>query len=82
MAFLSMVFAAKFLPLSIFFVVLNATPFLIAIIACLWLKEIISMVEVFCMIGAFGGILLVALSKREDEDVQQIDESQTTIVTA
>ena len=80
MCFLAFVFAVKYLPLSIFFVMMNATPFLIAIIAWLWLKELITMMEVICMIGAFGGILIVAISKRtkeEDEDLATDSEEVT-----
>ena len=61
--FLTFVFAIKYLPLSIFFMVMNASPFLMAILTCLWLKELISLVEVICMVGAFGGICLVGMSK-------------------
>ena len=57
------VFAIKYLPLSIYFVVMNACPFLIALLACVWLREMITLVEVLCMVGAFGGILLVGFSK-------------------
>ena len=62
--FLCFVVAVKYLPLSIFFVIMNATPFFIALLACLWLKEMISLLEVVAMIGAFGGILLTGLSKQ------------------
>ena len=64
LCFTMFVFAIKYLPLSIFFVVMNACPFIIAFLACVWLKENISLVEVVCMIGAFGGIILVGISKR------------------
>ena len=66
--FTMFVFAIKYLPLSIFFVLMNASPFLVALLACFWLHERLSLVEVFCMLGAFGGILLVGLSKRIDDD--------------
>ena len=46
---------------------MNVSPFLVAILACLWLKERITAVEVVCMLGAFGGILLVGLTKHEDD---------------
>jgi drug/metabolite transporter (DMT)-like permease len=42
---------------------MNATPFFIALLACIWLKEIITFVEVITMLGAFGGIILVGISK-------------------
>ena len=67
----------QYLPLSVFFIVMNVTPFLVAILACLWLKEKISIVEVFCMIGAFGGILLVSLTKPVEEEVDDESGSDT-----
>ena len=56
---------------------MNISPFLVAILACLWLKEKISLVEVFCMIGAFGGILLVSLTKPDEEEVEDESGSDT-----
>ena len=63
--FLCFVVAIEYLPLAIFFVIMNAAPFFIAVIACLWLKEVISKLEVFTMVFAFAGIVMVALSKQE-----------------
>ena len=61
--FLCFVVAIEYLPLAIFFVIMNAAPFFIAVIACLWLKEVISKLEVLTMVFAFAGIVMVALSK-------------------
>ena len=61
--FLCFVIAIEHLPLSTFFVVMNATPFFIALLACIWLHEIITFVEAITMIAAFGGIILVGISK-------------------
>ena len=61
--FITLTFAVKYLPLAIFFMSFNACPFLVAIMACLWLRERISLVELVCMVGAFSGILLVGFSK-------------------
>ena len=74
--FLCFVIAMMYLPLSIFFVMMNATPFLIAVLACLWLKEVITLVEVLAMCGAFGGILLAGLSKREVETEEELAYAQ------
>ena len=79
--FLCFVVAIEYLPLSIFFVMMNATPFFIALLACVWLKEKITLVEVFTMLGAFGGIILVGLSKTSassdvKQDISQ-EEAQT-----
>ena len=72
--FTAFVFSIKYLPLSIFFVILNICPFLMALLACLWLREMITVVEVICMLGAFGGILIVGLSRQAEsgEDIEEI----------
>ena len=66
-AFVCFALAIEYLPLSIFFVVSNTTPFMICILACLWLKELITWVEIINMIGAFSGIIMVGLSKKLHE---------------
>ena len=84
--FLCFVTAIKYIPLSIYFVVMNAGPFFIALLACLWLKERITLFEVFAMLGAFGGIIMVGLSKSvasDDsktvvEDVVESEEEKAT----
>lgn len=73
--FLCFVVAIEYLPLSVFFVIMNATPFFIAVMACIWLKEIISKLEVVTMIFAFGGILLVGMSKL-GKDASAIEEQK------
>lgn len=71
--FITLTFAVKYLPLAIFFVTFNACPFLTAIMACLWLKELITLVEVFCMLGAFSGIILVGISKEIDSEAEAVE---------
>ena len=76
--FLCFVVAIEHLPLSTFFVIMNATPFFIALLACIWLKEMITLVELITMIGAFTGIILVGISKTSlasgDEITEEISE--------
>ena len=73
LCFTLFVLAIKYLPLSIFFVVMNICPFLMALLACLWLREKITAVEVICMIGAFGGILIVGYSKQAESGEEDIE---------
>jgi len=61
--FLCFVVAIEYIPLAIFFVIMNAAPFFITVMACLWLKEVISKLELVTMVFAFAGILIVGLSK-------------------
>ena len=73
--FLCMVLAIEYIPLSIFFVVLNATPFVICLLAWVWLNDLITGVEIFSMCGAFAGIVLVGVSKRKNE-VEAVTEEE------
>ena len=41
--------------------------------ACLWLRERITLVELGCMVGAFGGILLVGFGKMSDQSADLIE---------
>ena len=50
------------LPLAIFTVIFNSTPFFTAILAYLYLKESITVCEVVAMAGSFSGIILIAFS--------------------
>ena len=69
--FVCFALAIEHLPLSIFFVVTNTTPFMICVLACLWLKDVITWVEVINMIGAFSGIIMVGLSKKFQESKEK-----------
>ena len=72
--FITLTFSVKYLPLAIFFVSFNACPFLVAIMACLWLRERITLVELVCMVGAFGGILLVGFGKISDDYTENVEK--------
>lgn len=72
--FLCFVNAIKYIPLSIYFVVMNAGPFFIALLACLWLKERITLFEVCAMVGAFSGIVMVGFSKNIQDQQEASDD--------
>ena len=65
--FLCFVLAIEYIPLSIYSVVMYATPFMICLLAWVWLNDLITGVEIFSMVGAFAGIVLVGVSKRVHE---------------
>ena len=62
-SFFFFTFAIKFLPLSIFFIVVNSIPFVSGVLAYLWLNEKLFPFEIVMMIVAFAGILMVAFSE-------------------
>lgn len=72
--FLAFVVAIEYIPLSVYFVIMNATPFFIALLACLWLREMITKIEIATMIIAFGGILLVGMSKLKYETEDEVEK--------
>ena len=53
------------MPLSIYFVVFNIAPFFVAILTYFWLNEVISKLELVTMVFAFGGVIMVGLSKKD-----------------
>ena len=62
--FLTYAIAIEYLPLAVFFVIMQSSPILIAFIAWIWLGEAISRLEIVCMIIAMYGIFLVASTKK------------------
>ena len=66
--FITLTISLKNVPLSIFQCITNSLPFMVALLAFLWLRERISLYEVFAMVACFSGILIVALDNSEQED--------------
>lgn len=59
---------------------MNAGPFFIALLACLWLKERITLFEVCAMVGAFSGIVMVGFSKNiadQEENEQEASDDDS-----
>lgn len=63
LAFTTLVFAIKALPLFILTINWNTMPFISAIIGYLVNKEKISKIEILLMTGCFTGVIILALSK-------------------
>ena len=59
--------AVKNIPLTLFQIIYNTLPFMIAIIVFIWLCERISKFEFAAMCFCFGGIILVAIYLPEPE---------------
>ena len=62
-AFFSIALAVKNIPLSIYQVIANTLPFMIAIIVFCWLRESITKFELGAMCFCIGGIILVAMDE-------------------
>lgn len=61
-AFLLLSVGIMTVPVTLFIIMLNCTPFLTAILAAIFLKESISCWEYVAMVGSFCGVVLIALS--------------------
>ena len=61
-AFAALTLSVKHVPLSIFQVLQNILPFLTALLACIFLKETITLFEFIAMILCFAGIVIVAMT--------------------
>ena len=53
----------KYIPIGIFFIIFNSSPFMTAILAYFWTGDKILYLELVAMFGAFGGIICLALAK-------------------
>ena len=58
------------MPLAIFTVIFNCTPFFTAILAYFYLKESISHCEVVAMIGSFIGVMFIAIATPDEGGIQ------------
>ena len=76
--------ALKNVPLTLYSILYNTLPFIIAIIVFIWLRERISKFEFVAMCFCFGGIILVILFAEEketegEEEEEDADDSSLTL---
>ena len=71
------IIAIKFVPLTIFNVVTNMTPFVSGVLAWIWLGDKLGVFQIVMMIFCFAGVVLVACSKNTDEDDDDDSKSST-----
>jgi len=65
--FVCYVYSIKYLPLGLMMIIYNTAPFWSSLLSYLFLGESLHRYEVICMLLGFLGIVIVALSKHEDE---------------
>lgn len=74
LTFVSFASAPMFIPLGILFVVFNSQTFLVALLSFILLKEQISAFEILAMVVAFGGIVMIGVSKvKEDPILEEVE---------
>ena len=66
-SFMILTVAIKYIPLGIFFIIFNSSPFFIAILSFCWTGDRILILEGVAMVGAFAGIICVGLAEPEKE---------------
>lgn len=66
--------SVKYLPLGIWIIIINASPFLTAILSFFWTSDRILPFEVVAMLGAFAGIICIGIA-RPSKDESGIDET-------
>ena len=59
--------------------IFQTAPFLIAVIAWLWLRETITHFELFAMFGSYIGIAMIGLSDPASKDGEVSEESTYTL---
>jgi len=66
-------------PVTLFIIMLNCTPFFTAILAAIFIKENISGWEYVAMVGSFCGVILIAISapggEGEQERLEMLDST-------
>lgn len=70
--FTTLVYSIEILPLFIFQIIYNTSPFWTGILAYIFVKEDISKIQIFCMFGCFVGVVFLSVSKSnlfKQEDV-------------
>ena len=60
--------AVKYLPLGIFFIIFNSSPFLTAVLSYFWTGDRILPLEGVAMLGAFSGIICLGLARPSEEE--------------
>ena len=78
-AFITLTLSLKNVPLSIFQCITNSLPFMVALLVFVWLRERISICELFAMVACFSGIVIVALNNSESEDSQVSEEDELSM---
>ena len=66
--------AVKYLPLGIFFIIFNSSPFITVFLSYCWTGDQILVFEGLCMIGAFAGIVCLGIAKPEQEDIDGVPD--------
>ena len=74
--FLFYAISVEYLPLSIFLIIYQSSPLIIAVIAWLWLNEKISYREILIMLVAFSGVVIVGLGKAQGEEESETESPE------
>ena len=63
-AFTSMVYGVKLLPIFLTVIIVNTSPFWTALIGYLTLGDKLTFTELFCIVGCFIGVVILGLAKK------------------
>ena len=67
--------ATKYIPIGIFFLILNSSPIMTAILAYFWTSDRLWPLEAVAMTGAFGGIICLGMAKPSEKiDVENFSD--------
>jgi drug/metabolite transporter (DMT)-like permease len=73
------IYIVKILPLTLFFIIFQTSPILIAVLCWVWLRESISSLECYAIFGSYGGILIMSLAKPSGESEELNDKYKYTL---
>ncbi len=63
LASILVIYIVKILPLTLFFIIFQTSPILMAVMSWAWLREPISALDCYAIIGSYSGILIMSLHK-------------------
>ena len=65
MAYTCVVFAVMYIPVFVFAIILNTSPFITALLGWIMSGESVSKIELLFMFASFGGITFLVVEKEE-----------------
>lgn len=73
-SFLLFSLSVKYLPLGIFFIIFNSSPFFTVILSYFWTGDRILCFEGLAMIGAFAGIVCLGMAKPSEDSQSKVQD--------
>ena len=64
--------SVQLVPLTIFEAITTASPFMAALLACIWLGDKLTMLQIVCMVFSLAGIVIIIFAKSPEDEDQEL----------